>query len=318
MPIITTHDEPLAKHSTIGVGGAAATFATLSRPVDGRELADLVADRKHFIIGNASNVLFSSDGFDGVIINTLALNRIEVTKPDDFGTGGGSGARALVRMEAGVTSAGAIRACIAGDLGGLDCLAGIPGTIGGIVAMNAGSFFDSLGAAGIDGYVEYFDASWRPVKRPVSSIEHGYRCCELNGRLVYSIELALPYKPGAETKAVVDAAFEDRRAKQPQGVLTMGSTFKNPDGDYAGRLLEASGLKGFRVGGASFSNVHANFIVNEGAATSSDVLDVMVAGKRRVLNKFNIILTPEVVYVGAPDPRWDYLKNRAGGLAADE
>jgi len=318
VPIHRTHDEPLSKHSTIGVGGAAATFALLSAPVTGSEIADLVRDRRYIIVGNASNVLFSSDAFDGVVITTQGLSRIEVNKPPGFGGSGDSHVVADVRLECGVTSSAAIRACIAEDLGGLECFAGIPGTVGGIVAMNAGSFFESVVNADIEGCAEYFDSDWNLVKRPLASIEHGYRRCELNGLFVYAIELRLPYRPGAETKAAVDKALEDRRAKQPQVVLTMGSTFKNPDGDYAGRLLEASGLKGFRVGGASFSKVHANFIINEGGATSDDVLDLMAEGKRRVLFKFNVILTPEVVYVGAPDPRWDYLSNRAGERSNDE
>jgi UDP-N-acetylmuramate dehydrogenase len=280
-------NEPLSRHSSWHVGGPAEVF------FNPRDLAELSAFLRSvppavpiYWIGLGSNLLVRDGGLPGVVISTHGtLDALERS--------GATG----VRAGAGTACARIARECIGWGLGPAEFFAGIPGTLGGALAMNAGAFGGETWQHVRS--VETIDRSGRTRRRLPHEYRVGYR--QVAGPVAEEwftgAELAFEPRPGAHA-GEVRALLERRRDTQPIGEWSCGSVFTNPPGDHAARLIEACGLKGFRIGGASVSEKHANFIINHGEASASDLERLIAHVHDSVQRVHGIDLHPEVRIVG--------------------
>lgn len=304
--------EPLARHTTFRIGGPADLWATVNDQDQLRGLADLAAESSipTAIVGGGSNVLVSDAGVRGLLI----ANR---TRDSDMQMGERGTAGRLV-AESGVALAGLARWTIREGWAGLEWAVSVPGTVGGAVIGNAGAhggcIADNLAWAS----VAYPGHAPRRLARAElgftyrSSVLKQQPCAalaspdRLAGRITETVSpgpvvlaAAFELQPGESTELAgrAERYLARRRETQPTEP-SAGSIFRNPAGDYAGRLIEAVGLKGHRCGGAQVSPRHANFIVNTGAASAADVLALMTLIQRRVFEQSGITLTPEIVLLG--------------------
>lgn len=285
-------DAPLAEFTTLRVGGPAAAVAF---PASSGELAGLVhllnaqgVDWR--VLGRGSNVLASDSGYDGVVI--VLDRRFGAMSLETEATEGG-----LVRAEAGGGLAGLLMWCAGQQLTGLEFLAGIPGSVGGALAMNAGAWGNEI--AERVAAVELLDdnGSLRRIERP--ALRFFYRHLALPARTVIVAGVfALQTGGQPQIEEQMSAYIAQRREKQPKGVANAGSFFKNPPSAAAGRLIEQAGLKGATVGGAMVSPVHANFLVNTGTASARNLFDLMRLVQEKVEKKFGVRLEPEVHLLG--------------------
>jgi UDP-N-acetylenolpyruvoylglucosamine reductase len=281
----------LARLTTIRTGGAAELFA---RPKSLAELERLLAwagqERLEVgVVGSGSNLLVADSGVRGLVLKLdKELSTIEL---DGTEIHCGGGAR-LPAVSARAAQAG---------LTGIEFGVNIPGTVGGAVRMNANAYggelarvlawVDVAGPAGTD-------------RRTADQLGFAYRRSSLGaGEVVARASFALAPAASEEVKATLADMRARRKAAQPSGIKTFGSTFKNPDDPRAenrtaGQLLDAAGCRGLRIGGAGFSGKHANFVENHGDATTADVVAVMAEGRRRVKEKFGVDLEPEVQALG--------------------
>ncbi|MBS0380178.1 MAG: UDP-N-acetylmuramate dehydrogenase [Proteobacteria bacterium] len=282
-------DEPLSRHTSWHVGGPAEVFFN---PKDRTELAaflrSLPAEVPVSWIGLGSNLLVRDGGIPGVVISTHGtldqLARLNET---------------TVRAEAGVACARIARQCVKWGLGPAEFFAGIPGTLGGALAMNAGAFGGETWEHVLS--VETIDRQGRTHVRARAQYHTGYRevRAPVSGEWFLSAELSFEKKPAANLSDM-QALLERRKASQPIGEWSCGSVFVNPPGDHAARLIEAAGLKGYRIGDASVSEKHANFIINHGAASARDLENLIGHVRQTVERVHGIALRAEVRIVGVP------------------
>jgi len=280
---------PLAKHTALRIGGPADALAT---PADRAELARLLAlcavhRVPHWVLGAGFNTLVLDGGADGVAIQLSRFRRLE-ERPGS-----------ALRAEAGVSHARLTRFCVERGLAGLEFGAGIPGTVGGWTAMNAGIGQREVKDAVLEIEVMSPTGAWvRHLSR--DTLRFAYRALRglAPGSVIVSTLFGVtPSRPEA-VRAVIDPQLARRAATQPLDVPSCGSVFKNPPGDFAGRMIEAAGLKGLRVGGAEISTVHANFIVNRGEARAADVLALIERARAAVRQATGRTLELEVRIVG--------------------
>jgi UDP-N-acetylenolpyruvoylglucosamine reductase len=288
-------DFSLARLTTVRTGGPADWFA---RPATEERLVELLAwaageGLEIGLVGSGSNLLVADEGFRGLAIKLDGgLSAIER-----------DGERLLCGGGARLPSAAAKAA--GWGLSGLEFGINIPGTTGGAVKMNANAYGGQL--AQVLEWVEVCTAVGSD-RRPPDALGFAYRSSNLGpGEVVARASFRLSAADPEEVKATLAGMRERRREAQPSGIKTFGSTFKNPEdpaaeGRTAGQLLEAAGCRGLRVGGARFSEKHANFVENEGTATTADVLELMAEGRRRVHERFGVALEPEVQHLG--ELRW--------------
>ena len=280
--------EPLARHTSYRIGGPADLLA---RPDTVDELGVVLREAstagvRVTLLGGGSNVLIGDGGMRGVVVKLgRGFRRVE-WKP------------AGVRAGAAVQLGRLARESAARGLAGLEHAEGIPGTVGGALFMNAGAYGGDI--AGTAETVDGLDANGSPLRLGRETLAFTYRRAHLPaGFVVTAVSFGLrPEGPDA-VRARLDVVRSRRVASQPQGQPNAGSIFKNPPGDHAGRLIEAAGLKGRRVGGARFSERHANFIVNEGRARATDVQVLMAIAQRAVWERSGVWLEPEVRLVGS-------------------
>eukprot|EP00119_Amphimedon_queenslandica_P003427 XP_003389650.1 PREDICTED: uncharacterized protein LOC100641185 [Amphimedon queenslandica] len=280
------HHEPLARHTVWGVGGRADRyFEPGSIEELERFLATLPQDEPLLWLGLGSNLLVRDGGVRGTVISTLRLRSVEAT--------GDKGLRA----EAGATCPKVARFAARKGLAGCEFLVGIPGSIGGALAMNAGAFGGEIWP--LIKQVETIDRLGRRRIRPYGDYRHGYRHVEgPPGEWFVACRLDLVDDAEGEAFARIRSLLQRRQASQPVGERSCGSVFRNPPGDYAGRLIEACGLKGHRVGGAVVSEKHANFILNEQGASAADLESLIVEVADEVKQRQGVRLVPEVRIVG--------------------
>lgn len=294
-------DAPLAPFTTIRTGGKAGLLATVGH-TDGL-VAVLRAIESHgvpwVVLGAGSNLLVADEGYPGVVVKLDdSFSYVE-----GMPTATALGQEPLsVLVGAGLSLARLAALAAEAGLTGLEFACGIPGLVGGGIAMNAGAYGCCM--ADIVQAIEMATASgcrWFAT----GDIDWGYRSCELPRQaVVTAIRFALtPGDPAVIAKTQREI-LRRRRTVQPQGVHTFGSTFKNPSGGAAGRLIDAAGLKGVRQGGAEISSIHANFVVNLGDATTNDVLVLMHLMRAEVLRTSGVVLEPEVRLLGADFP-WE-------------
>jgi D-alanine-D-alanine ligase len=281
------HNEILAKYTSWRVGGPAER---LYIPFDKQDLCEflktLPASEPLFWMGLGSNLLIRDGGIQGTVINTKG--RLKEIKLSEEG---------LVYAEAGIPCAHVARFCAEKGLIGAEFLAGIPGTIGGALKMNAGAFDGEMW--NIVKQVEMVDPSGNISLRSRADFNVSYRCVKnIENQWFLSCQLELP-KGNVEASYQKIKSFLDKRAKtQPTNQPSCGSVFKNPDGDYAARLIEESGLKGYAIGGASVSEKHANFIVNTGNSSASDIEQLIHHVQQKVKEHQGVDLQTEVCMVG--------------------
>ncbi len=250
-------------------------------------LASLPAAEPLFWLGLGSNLLVRDGGLRGTVICTKGrLKQMQRLGQD------------RVLVESGVASAQVARFCAENGLVGAEFLAGIPGTLGGALAMNAGAFGGETW--NVIARVQTADRRGHARWRDRSAFSVGYRSVEglKPDEWFLGAELHLVQGDVSEARGRIRALLARRAASQPTNVPSCGSTFRNPPGDYAGRLIEAAGLKGYRIGGAQVSPKHANFIVNTGRATASDIERLLLFVQAEVLRWSGIELQPEVRIVG--------------------
>lgn len=293
-PPALQRDFPLARLTTIRTGGPAEFFA---RPGSTGQLERLLAWAAESgfevgVVGSGSNLLIADVGVRGLVLkldNELTAIELDGIAGDRIVCGGGA------RLPA--VSAAAARAGLAGIEFGVS----IPGTVGGAVRMNANAYGGAL--ADVLEWVDVVSAAGTERRVP-DQLGFEYRRSNLvKGEIVARARFKLRPAEQTDVKATLADLRERRKQAQPAGIKTFGSTFKNPDdpraeGRTAGQLLEAAGCRGLRVGDAGFSDKHANFVENLGAATTADVVALMAAGHERVKQKFGIELEPEVQVLG--------------------
>jgi UDP-N-acetylmuramate dehydrogenase len=284
-------DEPLSRHTSFRIGGPAEVWVEVADAEEIRRVQAVAAaaDLPLFVLGGGTNILVSDRGVRGIVVH---LGR-PLACVDWRANGRGQ----HVRAGAALPLKRLVTEAIARDLTGLEFAEGIPGTVGGGLLMNAGAFGGEMGD--VVEYVDGVDAYGERQRFPRSALRFGYRRFALPpGFIVTLLEFLLHPGDPAAIHAKRDDARRRRTAHQPLGYPNAGSIFKNPPGDYAGRLMEAVGMKGQRHGGAMVSEQHANFIVNVGGATAADVHALMIEAARRIWEATGVRLEPEIKLVG--------------------
>jgi len=282
---------PLARLTTIRTGGAAGHFARVQSVERLIELLSWARDEgiEVGVVGSGSNLLVADDGFPGLVLKL----------DGDLATIERDGNRLRCGGGARLPSASALAA--REGLTGLEFGVNIPGTVGGAVRMNANAYGGDLSR--VLEWAEVATAAGSERRTP-DQFDFAYRRSNLRaGEVVARASFALAPADSAAVKRTLEQMRSQRREAQPSGIKTFGSTFKNPDderaeGRTAGQLLEAAGARGLTVGGARFSDKHANFVENAGGATTADVLALMDEGRRRVRERFGIELEAEVQLLG--------------------
>jgi len=285
------YEEPMSAHTSWHAGGPAEAYFT-ARDADDLAafLRTLPAEVPVYWVGLGSNLLVRAGGIRGVVIATTGvLTRIERR------------CERRVFCEVSVPCARIARACARWQLADGEFFSGIPGLLGGALAMNAGAFGDETWKHVVS--VETVDRRGQRRRRAAADFEFGYRALALReepslGLTEWFLSAELEFEPRPIQPGKTLELLERRRETQPLGVWSCGSVFKNPPGDHAARLIEAAGLKGYRIGGAVVSEKHANFIINTGQASASDLEQLIRHVQAIVQRQYGIVLEPEVRIVG--------------------
>jgi len=280
-------NESMKRHTSFRAGGEAAWFAI---PESVQELKAVLracekANTPWYVIGNGSNLLVSDKGYPGVIISTEKFDKLEINGK-------------TVTAGAGVILSKAANMAYKSGLTGLEFAAGIPGSVGGACVMNAGAYGSEM--KNVLKTVTVLTKDGEVATLPAEELELGYRTSVIPkaGYLVLEAEMALEEGNPEEIKALMDDLAFRRKDKQPLEFPSAGSTYKRPEGYFAGKLIEDAGLKGFSVGGAQVSEKHAGFVINKGDASASDIYALCKAVEQKVMEQFGVSLEMEVKLLG--------------------
>jgi UDP-N-acetylmuramate dehydrogenase len=291
-------DEPLAPYLAYRIGGPADILVF---PRDEADLEWIAATaREHrvpiTVIGTGTNLLVADDGLRGIVVSLLhSFRQIERVATPDAG-------RVRIRCGGGVEKPALLNWAIEHGLTGLEFSSGVPGTIGGGIFMNAGTKYGCYADILKELRLFRFDRGFETHTR--ESLYFGYReQTAVGDGLVTSVVFELTPGDGRAIQREVERIIAERAEKQPLDFPSCGSTFKNPPGHSAGRLIERAGLKGLRVGGAEVSTKHANFILNKGGARASDILSLIAMIRKRVWAEFQVTLECEVIVLGEREPQ---------------
>ncbi len=281
-------DCPMAKHTTFRCGGNAAPFVVADSIQQLQAVVALLnaSGMPWFVLGNGSNILFTDGGYDGAVLK-LGKDFTEIIADGTDLLAG-----------AAVTLPYLSKVAAANHLTGLEFACGIPGSVGGACFMNAGAYDGTIG--GCVKTVVVLTPEGELLEYDVSELEYSYRHSHFmtSGEIILTARFALAYGDQEEIQAKMDDLNAKRKAKQPVNYPSAGSFFKRPEGYFAGALIEGAGLKGYRLGGAAVSALHAGFIINEDNATASDVLALCKYVQDTVCEKDGVLLEPEVRFVG--------------------
>ena len=284
----TLENEPMSQHTTFKIGGPADYFVSVRTEKQLQELIEFAhcEDLPYFVMGNGSNLLVSDSGIRGLVIE-LGKEFCEI-KAD--------GTR--IYAQAGAMLSRVASFAMNNCLSGMEEISGIPGTLGGAVYMNAGAYGGEIST--IIEAVNYLDSDGKIKTVRGDECEFGYRTSifEKGDKVVVSAVISLSKGNQDEIKAKMADYTCRRKTKQPLQYPSGGSTFKRPEGHFAGALIEEAGLKGFSIGGAQISELHAGFVINKGGATASDVLAVVRHAQETVWEKFGVRLETEIKLVG--------------------
>lgn len=285
-------DEILAKYTTLGIGGKAdiVVFPEEEKIV---ELMEVIKNEAipYYLIGGGSNLLISDEGFRGVIINTKKMDRIEL---DGFN----------LRVSAGARLGRVIVFLLKRRLSGMEGLAGIPGSIGGAIKGNAGSFGYEIKDCLEE--LEIIDEDLKVKILKKQDINFQYRCSGLSeGLIIKTAKFSLREDDGQGFNRI-KTFLEKKRTSQPLKERSAGCVFKNPEGIGAGYLIDRAGLKGTRVGDIIVSPIHGNYFINIGKGKASDFLRLMEIVKKKVFKIFSVELQPEIKLLGGFNEGWCY------------
>ena len=276
MRILENHS--MKNHSNMKIGGVAKRFIVVENKEELKEIFEKYENI--FLIGNGTNTLIDEGDLDITFVSLKELNKVE-----ELGEG-------IVRVEAGLDFNKLIAFMNRNNYSGLENLAGIPGSVGGLVYMNGGAYgseiFDCIKE------VEIFDENHQIRTLKKEDIKFSYRSTEIQDKKWVIISATFEFKRGFDLQKVIDIQAL-RESKQPLDKPNLGSTFKNPEGDFSARLISEAGLKGTRVGGAEISPKHPNFIVNHGDATFEDISKILTLVKEKIKNLYNIQLEEEII-----------------------
>lgn len=281
-------DEPMSRRTTLKLGGPADAMFLPDSVASLQAVVRLCVERRipMLAIGGGSNLVVRDGGIRGVVIATRNLRAVERV------------GETTMTVEAGVSTGKVLSLATGWELGGVEFLGGVPGSIGGGMIMNAGTYLGEFK----DVTTEVRSVRLRDgelVARDNAACQFVYRgSCLPPDEIVVAATLELRTRSRAEIEADVAGLRKRRKEREPSGVHNSGSTFKNPPGDYAGRLIEAAGLKGTRVGAAECSPVHANWLVNTGGATAAELLELIAIVRAKVREVHGIELVLEVKVVG--------------------
>lgn len=281
-------NESMKNHTSFRVGGPADILVL---PRDVKEIFGTIklckdSDIPFLVIGNGTNLLVRDKGIRGIVIK-LSKNFSDIAISDNF-----------ITCKAGVLLSTAAKFALKNSLSGLEFAHGIPGTVGGATIMNAGAYDGEM--SDVVSKVKILNPDGDIVEMKKDDLNFSYRKSSLQDTDNTLLEIEMELVPG-DFKAIkekMSELFARRKAKQPLNVPSAGSTFKRPKNSFAGYLIEKAGLKGYRVGGALVSEIHAGFIVNDNNATCEDIIKLIEHVQNEVMNKFNVILEPEIKIVG--------------------
>lgn len=281
-------DEPMKQHTTFRVGGNADYFVM---PQSAEEVKNIVAlckeaDMPYYILGNGSNLLVGDKGYRGVIIQIYKeMNHIRI-----------DGDKVIAQAGALLSRVGT--ATLEAELTGFEFAAGIPGTVGGAVFMNAGAYGGEMKDIIANAIVLTQDGDIVTINK--EDLELGYRTSVIakKGYVVLEVEYQLQKGDKEAIRARMDELKVQRVTKQPLEYPSAGSTFKRPEGYFAGKLIQDAGLRGFQVGGAQVSEKHCGFVINKDQATAADIQELMRQVSDKVMQEFGVKLEPEVKTLG--------------------
>ena len=280
------YNEPMSRHTSWRAGGPAEVFFMPANVEDlAAFLGELDAETPLFWHGVGSNLLVRDGGITGVVVSAARILR-DLERVDHY----------LVRAAAGVPCTQLARQCIRWKLGPSEFFAGIPGTVGGALAMNAGAHGGETWER-VES-VRTIDRNGEIHERAPGEYTVGYR--SVTGPAdEWFLNAIFRFEPDViPSRETLDAMLERRKSTQPLGLPSCGSVFRNPEGDHSARLIEAAGLKGFRIGGAEVSQKHANFIINRNAASATDIEELIEYVRQTVLDEAGVSLVHEVRIVG--------------------
>lgn len=280
-------NEPMSRHTTFKIGGNADVLVKVKSVDELKQVLSLTNDFDvpYFVLGKGSNLLVSDNGIEGIVISLDGLADIKITE-DTVVCGAGASLRAVCI------------ACQKASLSGLEFAYGIPGTVGGALYMNAGAYGGEMSQVVVNATA--LDSKGNVIEFSLPEMKLGYRTSAFKNTDLIIINITLKLKQGnaQEIKAAMDDFFARRRDKQPLEYPSAGSTFKRPEGNFAGALIEQNNLKGVSVGGAEVSVKHAGFVINKGGATCNDVLALIKKVQYIVKKSNGVDLEPEVIFVG--------------------
>ena len=280
--------EPMSRHTTFRVGGEAECMAVVETK---EELSQLISylgriEQDYFVLGNGSNLLVGDKGYRGIIVKLgPRLSAVGVEK-NHIAAGAGA---LLSKVAFAARDAG---------LSGLEFAAGIPGSIGGAIVMNAGAYGGEMKQ--VVQMVRVIDKEGEILTLDNDTMEFGYRTSIIRDRPFIVLGVVLKLTPGnkEEISARMEELMKQRKSKQPLEYPSAGSTFKRPEGYYAGKLIMDAGLRGYRIGGAQVSEKHCGFVINRGGASAADIREVIEEVQERVKDRFHVRLEREVIFLG--------------------
>ena len=282
------YNEPMSSHTTFRIGGGADVFAEVTSAEEIKSLIELCRenDYPYMVVGNGSNLLVGDNGIRGLVIH-IGRNMSQIRVDGE-----------RVYAQAGALMSAVAAACLEHELTGFEPMSGIPGTIGGGVFMNAGAYGGELSQ--VIETVTYLDDNGEIITEKCENLDLGYRHSMFQSKdyVILSCVLKLEKGNKDEIKAAMADYRSRRNEKQPVTMPSAGSTFKRPEGHFAGKLIQDAGLQGYSIGGAQVSTLHAGFIVNTGGASAADVENLIKHIQKTVYEKFGVKLEPEIRLVG--------------------
>ncbi len=284
--------EPMSRHTTFRIGGPAKIFVSPDNIEKIIKTIELLKkeEEEYFVIGNGSNLLVADEGYDGIVVSTENLKNVNIEKED--------GELTYIYAEAGAMLSKVSVLASEGSLTGFEFAGGIPGTIGGAVSMNAGAYGGEIKDVIVSADVLMDDG--KVIKFTKDELELSYRnsIIQKEKLIVLSAEFAFKKGNKSEILAQMKDFAQKRRDKQPLEYASAGSTFKRPEGHFAGKLIDDAGLRGYRVGNVMVSDKHCGFVVNVGGGTCEEAKAVIAHVKEEVERQFGVTLELEVRKLG--------------------
>ncbi|MCP4681434.1 MAG: UDP-N-acetylmuramate dehydrogenase [Desulfobacterales bacterium] len=284
----------MAEHTTFRTGGQVEAIYEANDLEGLHKIITFLNKEKvsHLTVGHGSNLLVKDGGLDGVVI-LLRGNFNAVEQKKSGPSGRDTSKKSIITAGAGLPIAELLTICRQEGLGGLEFLAGIPGTVGGAMAMNAGAFGEDIGSKVQE--IEIITSHGRLITKDRAGIKFTYRNLVLEkGGIIVRVSFSVDRVSKESVAGKIADYLKKRKKRQPLEFPSAGSVFKNPPNDYAGRLIEEVGLKGKRIGGAVISEKHCNFIVNTGGAKAKDILDLLYLAQKKVKDELGVELEPEI------------------------